>query len=74
MKKIQLPEQMKLEFGAQLYNLLNHPHFRNPSGNLTASSLGIISGDYSPPTSLYGSGQGAAVSGRVIVVMGKFTF
>ena len=73
-KKFPIRERMNLEFGAQLYNLFNHPNFRNPSGSLTASSLGIISSDYSPPTSIYGSGQGAAVSGRVVVVMAKFSF
>ena len=74
MKTIRVREHANFQFGAQMYNLLNHPNFRNPSGTLTSSSLGIISSDYSPPTSIYGSGQGAAVSGRVIVVMGKFTF
>jgi hypothetical protein len=28
----------------------------------------------SPPVSIYGSGQGAIVSGRVLVVTGKFSF
>ena len=73
-KTVPIKERAKFEFGAQIYNLFNHANFRNPSGTLTSSSLGIISSDYSPPTSIYGSGQGAAVSGRVIVVMGKFTF
>jgi hypothetical protein len=73
-KAFPIHERLRFEFGAQLYNLLNHPNFRNPSGSLTSSSLGIISSDYSPPTSIYGSGEGAAVSGRVIVVMGKFSF
>ena len=73
-KSFLIRERIRFEFGAQIYNLLNHPNFRNPSGTLTSSSLGIISSDYSPPTSIYGSGQGAAVSGRVIVVMGKFSF
>jgi Carboxypeptidase regulatory-like domain len=74
-KKIFIRERMNFEFGGQLYNLLNHPNFRNPAANVgSPSSLGVISSDYSPPTSIYGSGQGAAVSGRVIVVTGKFTF
>lgn len=74
MKTVPIHEKMNFQFGAQMYNLLNHPNFRNPSGTLTSGSLGIISSDYSPPTSIYGSGQGAAVSGRVIVIMGKFSF
>jgi hypothetical protein len=73
-KSFPIRERLRFEFGAQIYNLFNHPNFRNPSGTLTSSSLGIISSDYSPPTSIYGSGQGAAVSGRVVVVMAKFSF
>jgi hypothetical protein len=74
-KKIFVHEKMNFEFGGQLYNVLNHPNFRNPGAAVSSpSSLGVISSDYSPPTSIYGSGQGAAVSGRVIVVMGKFSF
>ena len=74
-KKFRVHERMNFEFGAQVYNLLNHPNFRNPASVVsTPSSLGVISSDYSPPTSIYGSGQGAAVSGRVLVVMGKFNF
>jgi hypothetical protein len=73
-KSLAIREHTRLEFGAQIYNLFNHANFRNPSGTLTSSSLGIISSDYSPPTSIYGSGQGAAVSGRVTVVMAKFSF
>ncbi|MDR3701936.1 MAG: carboxypeptidase regulatory-like domain-containing protein [Candidatus Sulfopaludibacter sp.] len=74
-KQFRVHERMNFEFGAQVYNLLNHANFRNPaSGVSSPSSLGVISSDYSPPTSIYGSGQGAAVSGRVLVVMGKFNF
>jgi hypothetical protein len=68
-------EHANFEFGAQIYNVFNHPNFQNPGSNVASpSSLGIISADYGPPTSIYGSGQGAAVSGRVLVVMGKFNF
>jgi hypothetical protein len=53
--------------------VLNHPNFANPSGTLSGS-LGLISATVGPPTSIYGSFQGASVSGRVAVVTGRFTF
>jgi hypothetical protein len=38
------------------------------------ATLGTITSDVSVPTSIYGTGQGAIVSGRVLVVFGKFIF
>jgi hypothetical protein len=73
-KNINLGERARFGFGAQFYNLLNHPNFSNASGTVTSGSLGLISGTVGPPTSPYGSFQGASVSGRVIVVVGKFSF
>jgi len=37
-------------------------------------TFGTVTTDVSVPTSIYGSGQGAIVSGRVLVVYGKFIF
>jgi hypothetical protein len=73
-KKFFVHEKMNFEFGAQLYNTLNHPNFSNPTASITSGSLGTTSGDIAPPTSIYGSGQGALVTGRVIVVTAKFSF
>jgi outer membrane receptor protein involved in Fe transport len=74
-RKFRVFEHLNFEFGAQIYNILNHPNFRNPGSNVgSPSSLGVISADYSPPASIYGSGQGAAVSGRVLELMGRFNF
>jgi hypothetical protein len=56
------------------YNLFNHANFAVPNGNVTAGSLGLITSTVSAPTSIYGTGQGAIVSGRVLVLLGKFTF
>jgi Carboxypeptidase regulatory-like domain len=36
-------ERVKLEFRAEFYNLLNNPHFGNPSGNSSSAVFGIIS-------------------------------
>jgi hypothetical protein len=67
-------ERAKFAIGAQTYNILNHPNFLNPSGSVTAGAFGKITSTATPPTSPYGSFQGSAVSGRVLVVTGKFTF
>ncbi len=73
-KKFFIREKMNFELGSQFYNMLNHPNFSNPTASITSGSLGTTSGDIAPPTSIYGSGQGALVTGRVIVITAKFSF
>ena len=75
-KKFFLKERYALELGGQIYNTLNHPNFSNPSASVTAgTAMGTTSGLVGPPTSPYGSGQGASlVGGRIIVVTAKFSF
>lgn len=73
-KTVPVREQMHFELGADAYNLLNHANFAVPSNDVSKGSVGLISSTVSSPTSIYGSGQGALVSGRVIVVFGKFIF
>jgi hypothetical protein len=75
-KKFFVKEKYAFEFGAQAYNTLNHPNFSNPSASVTAgSTMGTATGDVGPTTSAYGSFQSASlVSGRILVVTGRFTF
>ena len=73
-KKFLLKEKYAFEIGGQFFNVLNHPNFSNPTASITSGSLGTTSGDLAPPTSPYGSGQGAIVTGRVIVVTARFSF
>lgn len=73
-KKIPVTEGTAFELGASAYNLFNHPNFAVPTGNAASGSIGLITSTVSSPTSIYGSGQGAIVSGRVLVLLGKFTF
>lgn len=40
-REFSLKESLKLEFKAELFNILNHPNFANPSGDLTSSSFGV---------------------------------
>jgi hypothetical protein len=69
-----IKEKLKFVFGIQAYNVLNHANFANPSGALTSGAFGTITSTLGPPTSIYGSGQGASVSGRLAVLTGTFTF
>ncbi len=73
-KKIPVTEGTAFELGASAYNLTNHPNFAVPTGNVASGSVGLITSTVSSPTSIYGTGQGAIVSGRVLVLVGKFTF
>jgi hypothetical protein len=73
-RSFRIKERMKFSFGMQIYNILNHPNFANPSGSLTSNSFGQITSTLGPPTSIYGTGQGASVSGRLAVLTGTFAF
>jgi hypothetical protein len=73
-KRIPISERAEFDIGATAYNLFNHPNFAVPNGNVTAGSMGLITSTVSVPTSIYGTGQGAIVSGRVLVLVGKFSF
>jgi hypothetical protein len=73
-KTVRIREKMNFQIGANIYNTLNHPNFGLPSGTATGATLGTITGTVSQPVSIYGSGQGAIVSGRVIVATAKFNF
>ena len=72
-----IKERLKFTLGMQAYNVLNHPNFANPSSSnqsVTAGGFSTITSTLGPPTSIYGTGQGASVSGRLAVLTGTFTF
>ncbi len=73
-RTFKIREKLNFTFGIQAYNVLNHANFANPSGSLSAGTFGQITTTLGPPTSIYGTGQGASVSGRLAVVTGRFTF
>jgi hypothetical protein len=74
-KEIAVTESTRFEIGADAYNLFNHPNFGLPNADVNkGKTLGTVTTDVSVPTSIYGTGQGAIVSGRVLVVYGKFIF
>ncbi|MBV9300571.1 MAG: TonB-dependent receptor [Acidobacteriaceae bacterium] len=74
-KNFNITERMRFQIGASAYNLINHPNFQNPNANIASpSTFGSITATAIPPTSAYGSFQGSAVSGRVLVLTGRFQF
>ena len=73
-KNINVTEKLRFQIGASAYNVLNHPNFQNPSADVGTPGLGLINATAVPPTSAYGAFQGSAVSGRVLVVTGRFQF
>jgi Carboxypeptidase regulatory-like domain/TonB-dependent Receptor Plug Domain len=74
-KNLYKRETMVFQIGAQAYNTLNHVNFGQPANNASnLTTLGHISTDINAPTSPYGSSQEPTVSGRVVVVQGRFVF
>jgi hypothetical protein len=73
-RNFKIKERVTLMLGAMGSNIANHPNFGNPSGSLTSSALGTITGTVQQPTSIYGTGQGASTSGRVVVFIGRISF
>jgi hypothetical protein len=62
-----------LSFGATAYNLLNHPNFDQPVGDV-ASSLGSIISTVNTPTSIYGAFLNADASPRTLQSTIKLSF
>ncbi len=74
-KDVYKRESVAFQIGAQAYNTFNHVNFATPANNASnLSTLGHISSDINAPTSPYGSSQQSTVSGRVLVVQGRFLF
>jgi len=73
-KNIPITERIRFVIGASAYNLLNHPHFADPSADIASGALGGIYSTVSAPTSAYGAFQGSLVSGRELVLTAKFKF
>jgi hypothetical protein len=73
-KKLVTAEGFTFKLGINAYNLFNDVNFASPNSNVQFSSFGTITGAVAPPTSPYGSFQGAAVTQRLFVLHGTLTF
>ncbi len=73
-KRIYHRDAINFQLGANAFNLFNHPNFALPASDIASGGFGQITSIAAPPTSPYGSFQGAGVGGRVVQVFGKFNF
>ena len=67
-------EGQEFVVGAGFFNILNHPNFDQPVGDVSSSQFGQIIQTVSPPTSILGSGLGGDSSPRQIQLTAKFNF
>jgi hypothetical protein len=76
MKGFKVPglESGVFQVGAQAYNVLNHTNFAQPVFDASNPSFGLVQGDVSTPTSVFGAFLGADADPRIIQLKGKFTF
>ncbi len=76
MKYTSIPgwESAKFGFGAQFFNVFNHPNFQQPIGDTSSTQFGTVISTVSPATSIYGSGLGADSSPRLVQLKAQFTF
>lgn len=76
MKNFRIPrwEGAELEIGAQAFNVLNHPNFDQPVGNLGAPNFGYSQATVATPTSIFGSFLGADASPRALQIRAELRF
>ncbi|HUB52157.1 MAG TPA: carboxypeptidase regulatory-like domain-containing protein [Terracidiphilus sp.] len=67
-------EGANFKIGAQLFNILNHPNFGQPNGDVGSPSFGTITSMANPPTSIFGSFLGGDASPRLVQFKGVITF
>ena len=67
-------EGAQFSIGANFFNILNHPHFDQPTADITSGQFGTIVLPVNSPTSIYGSFLGADASPRLVQIQGKLTF
>jgi hypothetical protein len=76
MKSFNIPkwEHAKLSFGAQFFNLFNHPNFDQPVADVANPQFGLINATVNTPTSILGSFLGGDASPRLIQLKASLTF
>ncbi len=75
MKDVRIKENVVFSFGAQAYNVFNHPNFDNPVADIANPLFGSSTAEVAPPTSLLGAFvPGTAASPRFIEIKGILRF
>jgi outer membrane receptor protein involved in Fe transport len=67
-------EGAKFQIGAQAFNLLNHPNFDQPVGDISNPSFGSIIKTIGSPTSIFGYFLGGDDSPRAIQIRAQLQF
>ncbi|HEY3974517.1 MAG TPA: carboxypeptidase regulatory-like domain-containing protein [Candidatus Sulfotelmatobacter sp.] len=76
MKNFRIPhwEGAEFQIGAQAFNILNHPNFDQPIGNISDSQFGYSVRAVATPTSIFGSFLGADASPRSLQIRAQLRF
>ena len=76
MKNFRIPHWEGAEFqvGAQAFNILNHPNFDQPVGDVSNTQFGSSLRTVATPTSIFGSFLGADASPRALQIRAQFLF
>lgn len=74
MKHIKIWERSEFVFGAQFFNVFNHPNFDAPIVDTSNPQFGLITRTVSGPTTIFGSVLGADASPRLIQLKTQLTF
>ena len=67
-------ESAKFGFGAQFFNLFNHPNFESPVNDINSGNFGQVLDTVNTPTSILGSFLGGDSSPRLIQLTLKLNF
>jgi hypothetical protein len=67
-------ERLHFILGVQAFNILNHPNFALPEGDLANAQFGRILSTIGIPTSMMGASLGGDSSPRLVELSGKITF
>lgn len=73
-KAFKITERFAFALGANAFNVLNHPNFRNPDANNVSGSFGNSTALVVSPTTPYGAFASAAEGMKIVQVFGKLTF
>jgi hypothetical protein len=48
LKDVKLTENKKVQLRAEFFNIFNHAQFLNPTGSVTSSNFGLVTGARAP--------------------------
>lgn len=74
MKDVAITERVTFSFGAQAFNLLNHPNFDQPVGDYANPQFGSITTSVGTPISILGAFVGGGNAPRFLEIKGVLRF